>query len=363
MSFACTSTESEETCRHPEYWFSDGSLVLRASSTLFRVHQSQLCRKSTFFRDLFSLPQPNPPLPEIETIEGCPVLDLYDPPADVASLLKAIYDGPSFGDNSRDDFVAVSGFLRVANKYLIEEPIRGKVLAHLHVAWPSTLDAWDAREDLARIHEVDTGMLKGHRFANPIAVIALAREIGADDLLPAAFYDLSRYSYAQIFEPSPGDPFHPDASPHPHAYVLAPDDMQRLALGKETAQHAITALIQNMEYASSEASRHRQWPRQPAQPCTAHRRSRSATNAAVVCVTPAACRRDLSELVDLAKQHYLMDRERGCADPLYVAEELGQLKSAEFSDCVACARDLEAWAARERQRLWRAIPDWFRLRR
>lgn len=199
------------------------------------------------------------------------------------------------------------------------------------------------------------------------AVIALAREIDADDLLPAAFYDLSRYSYAQIFEPSPGDPFHPDASPqtspHSYAHVLAPDDMQRLALGKETAQHAITALIQNMEYASSEASRHRQWPRQPAQSCTAHRRSRSATNAAIVCVTPAACRRDLSELVDLAKQHYLMDRERGCADPLYVAEELGQLKSAEFSDCVACARDLEAWAARERERLWRAIPDWFRLRR
>lgn len=88
------STEYEETCRHPEYWFSDGSLVLRARSTLFRVHQSQLCRKSTFFRDLFSLPQPNPPLPETETIEGCPVLDLHDPPADVASLLKAIYDGP-----------------------------------------------------------------------------------------------------------------------------------------------------------------------------------------------------------------------------------------------------------------------------
>ena len=67
-------------------------------------------------------------------------------------------------------------------------------------------------------------------------------------------------------------------------------------------------------------------------------------------------------LVELAKQHYLMDRERGCADPLYVAEELGQLKSAEFSDCPACARDLEAWAAKERERLWKAIPDWFRLR-
>ena len=82
-----------------------------------------------------------------------------------------------------------------------------------------------------------------------------------------------------------------------------------------------------------------------------------------VCVTPAACRKDLGELVELATQHYLFDRERGCADPLYVAEELGQLKSAEFADCAACAHALEVWAARERERLWRAIPEWFRLRR
>ena len=69
------------------------------------------------------------------------------------------------------------------------------------------------------------------------------------------------------------------------------------------------------------------------------------------------------ELVELATQHYVHERGSGCADPLYVAEELGQLKSAEFSDCGACARALEAWAGRERERLWRTIPDWFRLRR
>jgi len=34
--------------------------------------------------------------------------------------------------------------------------------------------------------------------------------------------------------------------------------------------------------------------------------------------------RDFSELVTLATQDYLFDRERGCTDPLYVAEELEQ---------------------------------------
>ena len=67
------------------------------------------------------------------------------------------------------------------------------------------------------------------------------------------------------------------------------------------------------------------------------------------------------ELVDLATQHYLFDRERGCGDPLYVAEELGQLKSAEFSECKACAKSLESWAGREREKMWKMVPHWFRL--
>lgn len=80
--------------RHPEFWFSDGSLVLRAGSTLFRIHVSQLCRKSVFFRDMFSLPQPLPADQEKEMIDDCPVLDLHDSPQDVAYLVKVIYDGP-----------------------------------------------------------------------------------------------------------------------------------------------------------------------------------------------------------------------------------------------------------------------------
>lgn len=46
-----------------------------------------------------------------------------------------------------------------------------------------------------------------------------------------------------------------------------------------------------------------------------------------------------------------------------MAEELGQLKSAELSgsECKACAKNLEMWAARERDKIWKLIPIWFRL--
>ncbi|KAI1782785.1 hypothetical protein LXA43DRAFT_1068289 [Ganoderma leucocontextum] len=399
--------------KHPEFWFSDGSLILRAHSTLFRVHISQLCRKSVFFRDLFSLPQPSEPDRNERQLEGCPVLDLHDSPEDVANLVKVIYDGPNmepapkgsavatalredvekaidgspshyanllyqisnFGSNDRRDFIASSGVLRLSSKYLIEETTRQKALAHIRTAWPSTLKGWDLREDVARAHEAETGQPRGNRYPHPIAVINLAREIGADDLLPAAFYELSRHSFAQIFEPAPGSPLDPrdPNCPTSLSHTLCPADLQRLALGKEAAQHAVTALIQNMEHAASDHQSHRR------QRSTQHAiatgvlgmpglasglggGNRGAPPRRAMCVTPAACRKDLAELVELATQHYLFDRERGCADPLYVAEELGQLKSAEFADCAACAHALEAWAARERERLWRAIPEWFRLR-
>lgn len=64
--------------------------------------------------------------------------------------------------------MAVSGIVRLANKYVIEEATRMKALAHIRTAWPSTLKGWDAREDLARLYEVETGNSRGHRYPNPI---------------------------------------------------------------------------------------------------------------------------------------------------------------------------------------------------
>lgn len=174
-------------------------------------------------------------------------------------------------------------------------------------------------------------------------MINLAREIDVPSLFPAAFYDLSRRPYTQIFEANESDPFYL-ADP---GQTLSMEDLQRLCLGKEAMQQAITILIQAM--GNSQHMRQVQHH--------AGSQNRKPLN----CISAATCRKDFSELVDLATQHYLFDRERGCYDPLYVAEELGQLKSAEFSECVACARSLEAWAARERERLWKLIPQWFRL--
>jgi len=84
--------------KHVDLWFCDGSVILQADSTLFRVHKSQLSRRSTVFSDMFTLPQPcvittHATLAD-ETYEGCPVVTLHDSAEDVANLLLALYDGP-----------------------------------------------------------------------------------------------------------------------------------------------------------------------------------------------------------------------------------------------------------------------------
>jgi hypothetical protein len=88
------ANQDEGVSRHPDLWFSDGSVVLKAEGTLFRVHISQLVRRSLFFRDLFSLPQPGKDAVELDgTFGGCPLLVLHDSAEDLSNLLKALYDG------------------------------------------------------------------------------------------------------------------------------------------------------------------------------------------------------------------------------------------------------------------------------
>lgn len=143
---------------------------------------SQLSRHSIFFRDLFSLPQPlhlqdnQEPQPQGESqfpasdqklMDGCPVLEVSDTSEDFAHLLHALYDGPTFGDNNRDDYRVVSGILRLATKYLIDN-LRKRALDHLSVAWPTALKGWEAREDVARVFESETGQPRGLRYPSPI---------------------------------------------------------------------------------------------------------------------------------------------------------------------------------------------------
>lgn len=180
------ANNDESVLRHPDLWFSDGSVVLKAEGMLFRVHISQLVRRSLFFRDLFSLPQPGKDAVGLDgTFGGCPLLILHDSAEDLSNLLKALYDGGPYviyawlplkpdsiflsalGDNGREDFRVVSGVLRLSTKYIIDS-LRTRLIEHLSAAWPSTLHDWDAREAACRSYESENGLPAGRLYPSPI---------------------------------------------------------------------------------------------------------------------------------------------------------------------------------------------------
>jgi len=64
---------STELTRSPDHWFDDGSIILEAESTQFRVHRTMLARHSSIFRDMFEIPQPAHGEP---VVEGCLMVHL-----------------------------------------------------------------------------------------------------------------------------------------------------------------------------------------------------------------------------------------------------------------------------------------------
>lgn len=188
---AISSSSQEPLLKHVDLWFSDGSVVLQAESTLFCVHKSQLARRSVVFSDMFTLPQPVVSTSHAtfadESYESCPVVRLHDSAEDVANLLLALYDGPwvlfisglsthmftdasprTFGDNDPDDFTIVSGILRLSTKYAMDS-LRSKAIAHLSIAWPTSLKGWDLREDKA--HACDLASSAEHTSLYPSPIV------------------------------------------------------------------------------------------------------------------------------------------------------------------------------------------------
>jgi hypothetical protein len=71
-----------------ELWFPDGDLVVQVEKISFRIYAKGLAESSTVFAAMLALPQPV----EGDTVDGLPVVRLFDTDADAALLLKALFD-------------------------------------------------------------------------------------------------------------------------------------------------------------------------------------------------------------------------------------------------------------------------------
>lgn len=72
-----------------ELWFPDGSIILQAESILFRVYSGLLAQYSPFFRDLFSIPQPES---DQDIYQGIPVVQMSETANELRYFLLADLD-------------------------------------------------------------------------------------------------------------------------------------------------------------------------------------------------------------------------------------------------------------------------------
>ncbi|KAF8141061.1 hypothetical protein K438DRAFT_1636255 [Mycena galopus ATCC 62051] len=121
-----------------EIWYPDGSVVLQAHDTQFRVHWSVLSMHSSFFNGMLGLPQP----PDQPNIDGCPIIELSDSEEDVEKLLSALYD-PLFFLQTALPFPVIASHLRLSRKYDFRGVLK-TIVGRLTHENPTTLDEYDA---------------------------------------------------------------------------------------------------------------------------------------------------------------------------------------------------------------------------
>ena len=400
-----------------DIWFSDGNIVLIAGAGAFKVHRGQLERHSEVFKDMFLVgrarvgsPRQDSSLCDEETmneeghkiVDGCPTVDIYDCPSDVYHLLLALYDGlfaflpivsiyadPTpysyFPKPHARDFSALSSVLRLSTKYFIEH-LRIQCLARLTHDWPTTLADWDRREAAA----TDTS---GHytprdAYAHPVLAINLALELGIPEVLPSAFYDLSRYGPSRILagaralppifaapDPcaqTPAQCRDGDRDGKPPMIHLSHDSLVRTLRGRELGQLYISTFL-------ARALEHR-----PSAACLYATRAAATSGmatggtAAAPTTAAAASARSAYCTESFYFIHLNVLRSVGgiaCgrdADPLFTLVQAAEmLERKDFSDgvrtcglkmCGVCKREWKGEVGRAREEVWGLIPVWFGLR-
>ncbi|KAK7690020.1 hypothetical protein QCA50_006664 [Cerrena zonata] len=235
MTSATTNTVPENQRGDP--WFDDGNIVLLSedSSVAFRVHRDFLSRHSEVFKSMFELPQPPPD--DIESLEGCQVVRMFDQPVELSNLIKALYDGtgPSSNERTLEQFLYTAGILRLSTKYFIPR-LRNEAIRQLVHTWSNTLRGHDEMIELAlKSPLVDD---KSYPYVHPLHVLNLARENHVQIIIPSVLYFLSLYPLADLLKAD-----HPKLKlDHPSApsCQISPEDLQGYTL---MFQHRIQLIL------------------------------------------------------------------------------------------------------------------------
>ncbi|PCH43108.1 hypothetical protein WOLCODRAFT_103090 [Wolfiporia cocos MD-104 SS10] len=179
LSAQTQHSDSEGLTRDTSFWFPDGNIVLVAQEDAFRVHQSVLSRGSTFFREMFGVPQPL----DSEKLDGSYVIRLADRSDDVRCLLRVLYDGGSMllGPDTEVEFSTIAAVVRLGHKYELDD-LKFAALGRLERCFPTEYVNWDFTSNRAKSCGV---VIKP---ADAIVAVNLARLTNTLSILPVALY-------------------------------------------------------------------------------------------------------------------------------------------------------------------------------
>ncbi|KAJ7292221.1 hypothetical protein C8J57DRAFT_1274861 [Mycena rebaudengoi] len=166
-----------------DIWFDDGSIVLQAETTQFRIYKGTLSSHSTVLKDLIANMKEN------KGVDGCPLLHLDDKAADVGIILRALTDRGSYPANEPLEFEVVAAFLRLGRKYGIKV-LYDDGFSRLSIVFPSTVvDFTSGRWEPKRKKKLNFTTLYSDFAAD---VLLLARELSLLPILPVILYTLSQ---------------------------------------------------------------------------------------------------------------------------------------------------------------------------
>ncbi|KAK7035677.1 BTB domain-containing protein [Favolaschia claudopus] len=194
------ATPSETTLVHSEaLWFSSDVVVLRAESRLFRIFVAILKEKSSVFADMFAFPQPSQASGDVETVDGVPVVTVYDDPVQLEIFLKAIFDSEFLLSLSiqthLSEFLSI---LRLSHKYDVPF-LRRLTLSQLESLFPTTLTQYDARAPpIFGVNKAPSPSSLPTLFS----VVQTLTEVDAPWLLPVLYYDICRLDLDKIISSS-----------------------------------------------------------------------------------------------------------------------------------------------------------------
>ncbi|KAJ7794538.1 hypothetical protein B0H14DRAFT_2392468 [Mycena olivaceomarginata] len=170
-----------------EIWYEDGSVVLQAQDTQFRVHWGVLAQQSSFFRDIQDLPQPsNQP-----SVDGCPIVELQeDDSADVEYLLKVLYSSSvnisTLLTQTALPLAAVRALIRLGRKYDFSELLKSAV-GRLQYENPTTLAGFEAIMATRPMKPYEPTRIV-HYPGILLDILTLARENELLSVLPCAYF-------------------------------------------------------------------------------------------------------------------------------------------------------------------------------